>query len=261
VAGVPDAELGRTGRGPRTELTHQVPGRRPRPAPTIVPPAGHGEGRSEAVREWLRATVRPALGRGAVGALVLAALAGVVWLGLRWADVDRAAPGTGVSASPAAATSAAPEGPPEVADAPAELADRHGTPRSAADWRRLVEELYARRAQTFAIDAPELLGGVYTPGSPHRATDEAHVTALADAGETVRGFTPTVVEVTGVSVEGDRAVVDLTDRWSAYEVVATDSWNGGPALRTASGRPATAVRMVLLRMPDGWRIDSAERVG
>ena len=29
VDGVPDAELGRTGRGPRTELTHQVPGRRP----------------------------------------------------------------------------------------------------------------------------------------------------------------------------------------------------------------------------------------
>jgi serine/threonine protein kinase len=29
LAGVPDEELGRTGRGPRTELTHQVPGRRP----------------------------------------------------------------------------------------------------------------------------------------------------------------------------------------------------------------------------------------
>ena len=34
--GVPDADLGETGRGPRTELTHQVPGRRPRPAPVIV---------------------------------------------------------------------------------------------------------------------------------------------------------------------------------------------------------------------------------
>src|SRR4051812_37900829 len=37
VAGVPDEQLGRTGRGPRTELTHQVPGRlRPeRPAPAV----------------------------------------------------------------------------------------------------------------------------------------------------------------------------------------------------------------------------------
>ena len=116
-----------------------------------------------------------------MGVLVVAALAGVVWLGLRWADADRAAPGSRVSASPAAATSAAPA--PEVADAPADLADRQETPRSAADWRRLVEEIYARRAHTFAIDAPELLDGVYTPGSPHRAADEAHVTELADAGE------------------------------------------------------------------------------
>src|SRR5215213_4330193 len=35
VDGVPDLELGATGRGPRTELTHQVPGRRPRPAPGV----------------------------------------------------------------------------------------------------------------------------------------------------------------------------------------------------------------------------------
>jgi hypothetical protein len=257
VAGVPDAELGSTGRGPRTELTHQVPGRRPRPAPTVVPPAGSRDVRWVAVREWVRATARPAFGRAAVGALVLAALGGVVWLGLRWADADRAAPGTRASAAPAAATSAASTGRPEAADAPGGLADRQETPGSAADWRMVIEELYARRAHTFAIDAAELLDGVYTAGSPHRAADEAHVRALADAGERLRGFAPAVVEVTGASVNGDRAVVDLTDRWPEYEVVA----DGGPALRTAPGRPATAVHMVLLRTPDGWRIDSAERRG
>ena len=53
--GVPDAELGITGRGPRTELTHQVPGRRPRPAPVVIEPAGRGE-------RW-RATGR-VVGRG-----------------------------------------------------------------------------------------------------------------------------------------------------------------------------------------------------
>ena len=77
----------------------------------------------------------------------------------------------------------------------------------------------------------------------------------------MRGFSPTVVEVTGVSVEGDRAVVDLTDRWPEYEVVATGSGNGGRRCGPAPGRAATAVRMVLLRTPGGWRIDSAERVG
>ena len=55
--------------------------------------------------------------------------------------------------------------------------------------------------------------------------------------------------------------MELTDRWPEYEVVATGSGNGGPALRTGPGRPAAAVRMVLVRTPDGWRIDSAERLG
>src|SRR3954466_344802 len=40
--GVPDAELGRTGHGPRTELTHQVPGRHPRLAPVVSEPPGRG---------------------------------------------------------------------------------------------------------------------------------------------------------------------------------------------------------------------------
>src|SRR5215203_5363447 len=48
VDGVPDAELGRTGRGPRTELTHQVPGRHARPAPVIAGATGRGE----QWREW-----------------------------------------------------------------------------------------------------------------------------------------------------------------------------------------------------------------
>src|SRR5687768_9813386 len=86
VAGVPDLELGRTGRGRRTELTHQVPGRRPRPAPTVVPPAGRAEVRWAAVQEWLRVTARPAAGRVAAAALVVIALAGALWLGTRWAD-------------------------------------------------------------------------------------------------------------------------------------------------------------------------------
>ena len=101
----------------------------------------------------------------------------------------------------------------------------------------MVDELYARRAHTFAIDAPELLDGVYTPGSPHRAADEAHVTELADAGEALRGFSPTVVEVPGASVEGDRAVVDLTDRWPEYEVVAAGRATAGRRCGRRRGAP------------------------
>ena len=266
TAGVPDTELGRTGRGPRTELTHQMPGRRPRPAPIVVPPASGREVRWAAVLDWVRATARPALGRAAAGALVLAGLAGAVWLGLHWADGDDARPGTRVSASPAAATSAAATatagpGATEVATTPVGPADRQEAPASAAAWHPVIDELYARRAGAFALGDAGLLDRVYTQASPQRAADEAHVGALADAGETLRGFVPTVVEVTGATVEGDRAVVDLFDRWPEYEVIATGSGDGGPALRTAPGRPGTAVRMVLLRTADGWRIDGAERVG
>src|SRR4051794_29512872 len=72
VTGVPDEELGRTGRGPRTELTHQVPGRhRPEPGPPV------DEG-----RRWSRAL--PLLRRAGVVAAVVAVLATAVWLGTRW---------------------------------------------------------------------------------------------------------------------------------------------------------------------------------
>ena len=259
VVGVPDEELGRTGRGPRTELTHQVPGRRPRPAPAVVPPPGSGELRRAAVGEWLRGTARPALGRVVVGALVPAGLAGAVWLGLRWADGGETDAGARVSASPAAAASAAP--PQQPGAAPARPADSPDTPASAADWRPVLAELYGRRADAFAVGDAHLLDGVYAPGSPLRPADEAHVEALTDAGERLRGFAPAVVDVAGARVDGDRAVVDLTDSWPDHEVVPAGSAEGGPALRIAPGRPATAVRMVLLRTADGWRIEGAERLG
>lgn len=262
VAGLPDVELGRTGRGPRTALTHQVPGRRPRPAPTVVPPAGRGEVRWAAVQEWVRVTARPTAGRGTAAALVVVALAGALWLGMRWADVDGPGPEARVNASPAAAASAAPAGGPEAGRAPAGSgpADRQETPASAAEWRPVVEELYARRAQSLVAGDPGLLAGTYPPESRQRAADEAHIRAMVAAGEVLRGFAPAVVEVTSAGVDGDRARLDLVDRWPDYEVVGSRAVEG-PALRTVPGRSDTAVRMVLLRTPDGWRIESAQRLG
>jgi hypothetical protein len=35
---------------------------------------------------------------------------------------------------------------------------------------------------------------------------------------------------------------------------------GGPPVRSAAGRPDTAVHLLLVRTADGWRIESAERV-
>ena len=263
VPGVPDAELAH--RAPRTELTHQVPGRRPRPAPVVVPPAARGQAHRDAVRSWLRSRGRSSVGRAAGMAFVGAGVAGLAWSGLHWADA--AERGSEARRTPAAAAAATrPDTPPEgkVPDrdgATGEVAaDQRGTPASAADWRPLLEELYARRAQSLATAAPELLGDVYSPGSPQLAADVEHARALAAAGQELRGFAPAVVAVTGASVSGDRAVLDLVDRWPDYEVVSSGP-AGGPALQLAPGRPETTVRMVLLRTPQGWRIQSGERPG
>jgi eukaryotic-like serine/threonine-protein kinase len=132
VAGVPDAELGRTDRGPHTELTHQVPGRRPRAAHAAPPPRSRrarlparlamtrwGERRLPAER-GLGAVAAAASRRLAVVAGVLlvvaAGVAGAAWVGASWGGghgdpvpaADTAQP-SGSPAGPAApvATSAA----------------------------------------------------------------------------------------------------------------------------------------------------------
>jgi hypothetical protein len=117
-----------------------------------------------------------------------------------------------------------------------------------------VGQLYDRRAAAFAAGAVADLDTVYAPGSPLLAADQSYVRELAAAGEVVRGFAPEVVRVEAVAVGEDRVELDLVDRWPDYEVV-------GGAVRTEPGRAESAVRMVLVRRDDGWRIGSAERTG
>jgi hypothetical protein len=264
VSGVPDGEIGATGRGRRTELTHQVPGRRPRPAPAVVEPPGRRELLWATVRDRLAVSARPAALRAAVVALIVAALSLTTWLGLRWTDGTEAG---AVSASPAVARAEAlvpaqehPEPGREAVPRP-RPADRQGTPASAGAWAAVVQDLYDRRARTFRAAAVDDLREVYVAGSPQRSADEEHVRSLAAAGQALRGFAPAVVEVSAVDLESaDRARLELVDRWSDYEVVLAATADGAP-LRTVAGRAEAAVRLVLARTPDGWRIESAERVG
>jgi hypothetical protein len=258
----PDPEPGRSGPDPRTELTHQVPGRRPRPALTIAEPACRREVWREAVREWCDRTVGSAAGRVAIAVLVVAALVVAGWAGLRPTGA-----GNEMVAEPRASEVAAasdlpePTAPvpvvPAVDDAP--LADRQEAPATSDGWAVLVSDLYERRARAFATASVGELADVYTAGSPLRPPDEQHADELAQAGEALRGFTPVVVAVTGVSVSGDRREVDLVDRWPGYDVVPAGEPDGA-ALRSLPGRPEAGVRMVLARTPEGWRIDSAERL-
>ncbi|SDE93967.1 Serine/threonine protein kinase [Blastococcus fimeti] len=234
----------RRGAGPRPELTHVVPGRRPRPAPVVVPPAG----RSARVRELL-GSARPGVPPRAAAATVVLALVLALtgWLAVRGGS--DAGPGTSVAAAtaPAAPRSTTP------AAAPAE-------PVTAAEWAAAVDRLYGQRAEAFASASVAALAGVWVGGSPQGEADAAHARTLDAAGERLRGFAPTVTDVQVASLAPDRAELLLTDGWAAYEVVPAGD-PAGPALRTEPARAPAPARVVLVRTPEGWRIERAERLG
>ncbi|NYJ07612.1 serine/threonine-protein kinase [Petropleomorpha daqingensis] len=240
VAGVPDEELGRTGRGPRTELTHQVPGRR-RPEP-------------EPVEEERRAWVVPVLRRAGAVVAVVAVLAAAVWAGSRWGATGDSRPAAASRSVPAPTSTAAPSVP-AGASPPSE--PLLATPDGPDDWLPLVEELYRRRAEAFTSASARLLTGVYSDGSDRLVADTDFVEGLAAAGEVLRGYAPSVVRVSAAGVTGDRAELEVIDSVPAYEVAPSA---GGPAVRSEPGRGEATVHMVLRRSADGWRIESAQRV-
>jgi hypothetical protein len=133
-------------------------------------------------------------------------------------------------------------------------------PATLEDWRDVVHDLYRRRAEAFATASPQLLDDVYAAGSPLLTADRELAQELAGAGEVLRGFAPVVEEVTAAEPDGDRVRLDLVDSRPGYGVVAAHRQDGD-VLRTATGRGAAPVRMVLVRGGDGWLIDSAERQG
>jgi hypothetical protein len=251
VSGVPDADLGRTGRGPRTELTHHVPGRRPRPGPVVVDARLSGRWRApgDRLRERARRTGR----RAVLLAAVALGLVAVGWLGLRW---DGPAPEQGDTTAVGTSVAAVERIPGETA-APSPAVEERDAPTTAREWQAVVAELYARRAAAFETADDRPLAGVYTPDSALLLADRQRVAEFAAAGEVLQGFEPTVVRVDEVTLAAERVELVLVDTWSAYVVSARD----GSVLRTEPARADSTVTMVLLRTADGWRIDTAVRAG
>ncbi len=265
AAGVPDADLARTGRGPRTELTHQVPARHRRAAPPEV--------RTPAGRSWWPAELL--VRRAAAGIGVAALVLGAISLGLA---MTRSGPGAGPalpaataaaageSAQQGPAPDAAPEPPPEAGPflepAPSpEPAPAPGEATEAVDWTAVLTALYDRRAQAFATGSGALLEGVYPADSPLLTADRGYLESLTAAGEVLRGFAPSVSAVTVTDGPADDGTVRvrLVDSWPEYAVVPVAA-PGGPALRTVAGRGETPVDMVLVPAPGGWQIGSAGRL-
>ncbi len=283
-AGVPDEEPDGTGRGSRTELTHQVPGRH-RPA-REEPPDRTG------LRARLVAT-GPLLRRAAVLAGVAAAVALVAQLGGWWggapapepaAPADRAA-GTPRAPQPApdpsavAPSTAGPSvaaGPsvgaaPETTAAPTSAPMPESTPAPTSapqaaepgeEWLVRLAELYQRRAEALTTGSVPLLEEVYVPGSTLLAADRDTVSGLVTAGQALRGFAPEVVSAAVLDGSAGEGWVTLrvVDRWPPYAVVPAADVDG-PALRSLPGRGDAEVRMTLEAGPGGWRIADAERRG
>jgi hypothetical protein len=247
VAGGGLADLADTGRGLRTELTHQVPGRRPRPAPVVVEPPRR--------RVWSR----PA-GRGALVGVAVAVLAAAAWLtAVGFAGGSAEDAGTPVAAATGRPEGASSSSAASSADPPAPAADRQQAPGSAEGWRAVVDELYRRRGAAFAAGSAEALADVYVAASAAAEADAQHLAALTAAGEVLRGFAPTVVRVTAVGADGGRVSLDVVDRRPDYAVVPASRPDDVP-VRTVEGRGDAAVRLVLFRTALGWRIESGERL-
>ncbi|MCZ2819864.1 serine/threonine-protein kinase [Modestobacter sp. VKM Ac-2977] len=277
VAGVPDGELGATGRGPRTELTHQVPGRRPRAAHAVPGPEGRwarlrgrlGD-RVAAARGGgeVRPLVRGAVRRTATAALVLAALAaalaGATWLGASWGGssgdpVPAAGRTAASSVPPPAATPTAPDDP--VGDGEASPADRSATPVGDAEWAAVLADLYGRRSAAFTDADPTVLTEVHATGSASLSRDAEQVQQLVAAGQRLDGFAPRLVRLVEVTASGrNRFDVELVDELPAYRVVRA----GGPDAAVVAeipARGAAPVQMAVERTASGWRIADARLGG
>jgi hypothetical protein len=223
----------------------------------VVEPTGRRAAFLQTAAERARDTMGTASARRAA----LAALAVAALLLAGWAGVRALGPGAAEAGErPVAAASSPPPDPTVdgVASGPSP-ADTREVPANAEQWKAVLTDLYGRRASGFAAPSTADWGGVYAPDSPLRAADEGYAGELAAAGRALRGFAPVVLRIDDAAVSGEGAVLDVVDRWPPHEVVDGDD-PGGPPVRSAAGRPDTAVRLLLVRTADGWRIESAERV-
>jgi hypothetical protein len=293
--GVPDEVLGLTGRGPRTELTHQVADRRSRAAHAVPVVPGRLAGiwavltraRSglPAEREPVRERLGPLLRRCTVSLTALVAVAaaviGAAWLGAGWggggtdpvpaaetAGVERQLPGGAGPESSAQAppVSTAPVPTPPTPPVPTSPVATSPGPQAAGPasgtgdlvgWAALLDQLYARRSGAYAAADAAQLSDVYSADSELLRRDADQVAALAAAGETVTGFAPAVRQVTAVTGDDRSVVVDLVDEVPGYRVLPAGEPTG-PA-REVAGRGPADVRMTLRRTEQGWRIIDATR--
>lgn len=195
--------------------------------------------------------------RAILGAFAALALVGVIVLGLGW-NASKTVPAQ--AGGPVGAVARVTEDGASSADGGPTDVDERALPDSPRAWVSLLSLLYERRAVAFGTGATALLDQVFTADSPQLLTDTTELSRLVEAGQVLRGFSPRVLEVLEVAVDGEHATIRITDEFVEYETVpAIDT--RADALATHPGRGPTQVSMTLVLGEDGWRIHTAQRLG
>lgn len=202
----------------RLDLANRPGHGAPSAATAAVTPAPTAPPEVPAARHWT--ALRTAVGLLAVGGLVaLAVLAGLL--------LARGSASEAVTATPL---------------------------RSAApvSWTTVLAELDAAREAALAAGDPDALAAVYAPGSPVLQLELDRLRALLDQRLVVRGLQIAVVNVVAVRAEPARAVLTVTDRRSAYDLLDAT----GRLVVRQPARGEQSWRVELVRLDHRWRIAS-----
>ncbi|MCU1691519.1 MAG: serine/threonine protein kinase, partial [Frankiales bacterium] len=142
------------------------------------------------------------------------------------------------------------DGDAQVAPLPVAVARPSVAASTAPDWKRVLDDLDAARAEAFASGDVASLSRTYAAGSPALAADAAVLRQLVAAGRTARGVRHTVRSVQQVAFDGTTARLRIRDVLAAYQVLDRD----GSVLEQRPARGEAPYAVVVVRTAQGFRL-------
>jgi serine/threonine protein kinase len=243
-------------------LTHDV---RPREARLPAEPTRRRHRRvvqsrrSRAVAACRRALSSKGLRAAVLGALsvALAVRLGIAWAGARpagSAEVPSGARSTAATNLPTDAGPARPSAPnptPSANESAAADPAWQSAPfsGSAQRWANVLSRLDVDRQQAFAKDDSSLLNAVYTPASAALAADQKQLGEIRSDGARAVGVHHQLYAMRLVSVDTDRAVLDVREALLGYQL------RHGTHVVQRAGSATRTYQITLLAHNGGWRID------
>jgi len=125
-------------------------------------------------------------------------------------------------------------------------------PPEVTNWTATLQALYDLRSEAYAELDAQALCQVYAPTSEQLVQDATHLQEYADAGVRTKDLQFEVINAELARREGSRVVLEVTDTWSAYQLVDSE----GNVVEEKEGMPQDTWEVVLVPAPDasGWRL-------